>query len=313
MVVIAIIGILIALLLPAVQAAREAARRMQCTNNVKQVALAMHMYHQTYERFPPGYSSDQWAWPVRALPFIEQNEMADAMRQFWGYSSGSQSMPAGLLLPVFETDIASWQCPSDPTIGIKANGKKTYPDIPMFARISYAVCTGIGWMEASNVVDSSRLQSGPPLTRDERVEGSFGRNDGASVDSIIDGTSNTLLLSELLGGHDMTFRGTHAYFEGPVFMADHTPNDRTPDLVRWCDVEDAAPEAASPCKPGSVAGTGTQSLGMVVHTSRSLHPGGVVSALFDGSSRFVNENIELRVWQSLATPAGGEIIPSDFE
>ena len=91
LVVITIIGILIALLLPAVQAAREAARRMQCTNNAKQVALAIHLYHASNGQFPPGYGymsttygaggySPDWAWCTRLFPYMEQQALADAHR-----------------------------------------------------------------------------------------------------------------------------------------------------------------------------------------------------------------------------------------
>ena len=103
------------------------------------------------------------------------------------------------------------------------------------------------------------------------------------------------------------------YEEGPVFMADHCPNDRTPDIVRWCDIEDGDPGAESPCLRGSGIGGGTlTTLDMVIHTSRSAHPGGVVCAICDGSTRFVSETVNLRTWQILATPAGGEVIPNDF-
>src|SRR6056297_1076372 len=82
LVVIAIIGILVALLLPAVQAAREAARRMQCGNNLKQMALAMHNYHDTHKAFPFSYMIDPsnlnvQSWGTRLLPFIEQSAIYD--------------------------------------------------------------------------------------------------------------------------------------------------------------------------------------------------------------------------------------------
>ena len=225
LVVITIIGILIALLLPAVQAAREAARRMQCTNNAKQVALAIHMYHQTAGQFPPGYGycspnsygpsastdcSQEWPWSVRLFPYLEQNALADAMAASyppyasgWSYPPGSNSMPPAALLPVFETNISAWQCPSDPIpITLRCNeAHKVSASFPQFARLAYAVCLGIGPMEGT-IVPPSKLLTG--LQSTERVEGSFGWNHGASINQISDGTSNTILLSELMGGHAST-------------------------------------------------------------------------------------------------------------
>jgi len=78
-VVITIIGILIALLLPAVQAAREAARRMQCANNAKQIALAVHNYEAAYACFPPGHDLREWTWVDRLFPFIEQSSLSVAL------------------------------------------------------------------------------------------------------------------------------------------------------------------------------------------------------------------------------------------
>jgi hypothetical protein len=321
LVVITIIGILIALLLPAVQAAREAARRMQCTNNAKQVAIAMHLYHETFGQFPPGYGyvSDPygrvsggalWPWCLRLLPYIEQDALAMAMAQNWGQRTASGALPPEMM-PVIETNITAWQCPSDSTVTFRYNELEAHGyTCGQFARISYAANLGIGPMEGT-LVPPIKLETG--LLPTERVQGCFGYNFGTSINQIADGTSSTLLISELLGGHDLTVRGAQSYEEGPVFMADHCPNDQTPDLVRWCDPADAAPGAASPCLAGSGFGGGSlTSLNMVIHTSRSAHPGGVVMALCDGSTQFANDTIDLRIWQSLATPAGDEVISSGF-
>ncbi len=106
-------GIPIALLLPAVQAAREAARRSQCSNNLKQLALAMHNYHDTYRCFPPAYLADEngnpmHSWRVLILPFIEQQ----ALYELYDFDQPWDS-PANLSLA--QTVIPAYQCPSDPS------------------------------------------------------------------------------------------------------------------------------------------------------------------------------------------------------
>ena len=140
-----------------------------------------------------------------------------------------------------------------------------------------------------------------------RVDGVFGVNRGARIGDIIDGTSNTLLLSEIIPGHNCTIRGALIYDEGPVFMTDYSPNDLTPDIVRWCDEKDSAADARAPCS--GVLGTNYD---MVLHTSRSMHAGGVQSGLCDGSVRFVPETIALDVWWALGTPDGGETVSTEF-
>ena len=336
LVVITIIGILIALLLPAVQAAREAARRMQCTNNAKQVALAMHLYHASNGQFPPGYGycasgtyspsgsstcTVEWAWCPRLFPYIEQQALADIIAPYWSIASGSSNVARQAnpqLQAVYESNIATWQCPSDPMITDPFDDHLQFnPSGFSMGRCSYAACLGVGQMEGT-IVPPSTLLLPTGLAFGQRVPGVFGWNYGARIADIKDGTSNTLLLSELIGGHTGTVRGAVVYDEGPVFMADHCPNDPTPDIVRWCDAEDGAAGAVAPCLRGSgdfggLSSGGTlNELNMVIHTSRSMHPGGVVTALCDGSTRFTGSTVSLRVWQSLATPDGGEMIPGDF-
>ncbi|NOY42218.1 MAG: DUF1559 domain-containing protein [Planctomycetes bacterium] len=303
LVVIAIIGVLVALLLPAVQAAREAARRMQCSNNTKQIALALHGYHGDHGAFPPGYGlpnkisgfNTEWPWVPRIFPYVEQQAIFDLI-DFEDHIGSTASTP--LQQQVTQPQIANFLCPSDPGALVRFNvGSVCWSSLKEYGRISYAGNFGQGQMEAL-----------------DRVEGIFGEYRGASFKHIQDGSSNTLLLSELIAGGGCTFRATHSYDEGPVFMQDYTPNDPTPDLVRWCDPEDAN-QGPSPCAPGGgTFGGGIlgNQLDMVVHTSRSLHPGGVTVALADGSVRFVGDSISLLVWQALGTPAGEETLSDSF-
>ena len=310
LVVITIIGLLIALLLPAVQAAREAARRGQCANNLKQLGLGLLNYESIHERLPPGHgfapasaygtgsgSENVWAWPIRLLPFIEQTALADKVN--WAENPGvaplSQNTAAvkAAQLPVF-------LCTSDAGANVRFNQNLKcttnwgYTSAYRSGRISYAGNYGRGQMEAAT-----------------RVAGVFGFNSSTTIGDIRDGTSNTLMLSELLAGHTCTGRGVHSYMEGPVFMVDYSPNDPTPDLVRWCDPADGLPGAQAPCLWTSADWGTLSQINMVLHTSRSAHPGGVQTTLCDGSVRFVNQTLSLSVWQALSTPAGGESISAN--
>ena len=105
-------GVLVALLLPAVQAAREAARRMQCSNNLKQVALAMHNYHDAYKAFPPAYTVDAdgnklHSWRTLLLPFIEQASLYDQIDLDKPWDAPENQ-------PIAETVISNYTCPSGP-------------------------------------------------------------------------------------------------------------------------------------------------------------------------------------------------------
>lgn len=316
LVVIAIIGILIALLLPAVQAAREAARRMQCSNNLKQIGLAFHNYHSALNTFPlgygpmvvpygsgqaqpPGSGGGEWAWPLRLLPYLEQAALAQKIPWHINYSGH----PHPDYNYIVAAQIPTFLCPSDPGSPNPYNhdGTCTSPADRRHGRMSYGGNFGIGPQEGP-IISATSLPTRQPT---QRIRGVLSYNWGARFQDIPDGTSNTLLMSELIVGVGCTIRGTHTYDEGPLYMHDYSPNDRTPDQVRWCSNQDKVSTRA-PCIQISKQN-------MVLHNSRSYHPGGVNVCLCDGSVRFISENIELRTWQYLGTPDGGEVIPTgDF-
>ena len=114
-----ILGILVALLLPAIQAAREAARRSQCSNNLKQIALAMHNYHDTYKTFPPAYIPDKdgkpmHSWRVLILPFLEQKALYDQYNFNEPWDSPANQLVNNTMIPVF-------RCPSSTAGPIETN------------------------------------------------------------------------------------------------------------------------------------------------------------------------------------------------
>ena len=182
LVVVSIIGILIALLLPATQSAREAARRSQCVNNLKQIGIALHNYHDTYKQFPPAVigPSDvpperQFSWMVAILPFLEQGALYDALRLDlpWDHPHNAsllQISPQTLL------------CPSDPAPGATQEG---------YLRTSYVAVTG------------ADMNYGPGDLR-----GVIGLDRGLSTAEITDGTSNTIMVAEVTDGGPWFAGGT---------------------------------------------------------------------------------------------------------
>jgi len=313
LVVITIIGILIALLLPAVQAAREAARRMQCTNNMKQIALAVHLYHNDHGQFPPGYGymvtpegssgagndwQSEWAWMTRLLPYMEIMD-ASTMNRYINWSKAhwlhTPAQLAGLSM-----QIPAFQCPSDATVKRNWMAATTSSWVPAegLSRSSYAGNFGHGDPDVENSAG---------MERPGHIKGVFAYNFGISLSRIRDGSSNTLMASEIIPGGPVNLRGAWWSDEGPVFMQEYTPNSPVPDLVRTnrCDPENQGSAAVAPCD-----GVLTEA-NMMVHTARSFHPGGVVAGMCDGSVTFISDSISLPVWRALGTPNGSEITAVD--
>jgi prepilin-type N-terminal cleavage/methylation domain-containing protein len=325
LVVIAIIGVLVALLLPAVQAAREAARRTQCLNNSKQIALGLQNYHSAHGSLPMGYGPlpedgygkgannpgtpyAEWSWAARLFGVMEQTAISGAID--WNWNPGIVANAPRTVKEVRTAKIDGFHCPSDDAVRTNWNEGRVCPglenigDIEGFGRMSYA--GNFGNCKDSDppgeALPSNSFLEASRTARWARYDGVFSYNHGDKFGQITDGTSNTLLTSEIIPGGACSIRGSFAYDEGPVFMQYYLPNDPTPDIVRWCDSADqVVGVSAAPC-------VATATLNQVLHTSRSYHSGIVIASMCDGSARPVSQDVDLIVWRAAGTPRGEETL-----
>jgi prepilin-type N-terminal cleavage/methylation domain-containing protein len=307
LVVITIIGILIALLLPAVQAAREAARRAQCSNNLKQIGLAMHMRLEAKGTFPDGYhwptaaetasnqSGAEATWISYSLSYIEQGgiEATIDWTKWFGTAPSVNARVCATKIPVF-------LCPSSNPVRNVVGGA--------YARGNYAANDGVGPMRESDLTSLPPKRTFGSGVNNRSLAGVFFLNSRMNPADIKDGLSNTAFVSEVrtVVGEDM--RGVLHYPEGPFYHHNYTPNSAVPDQLR---VGFCVTDPGAPCSGTLFSTWQPRALTM---TARSSHPGGVGLLLGDGSARFVNDSVNLNVWQALCTPASipNEVIISDF-
>jgi prepilin-type processing-associated H-X9-DG protein len=281
-VVIAIIGILIALLLPAVQAAREAARRAQCSNNLKQLALAQHNYHDAFKTFSSGYIMggwagsnlrERWGWHVLIMPQIEQSALWDQL-DTPGYTL--EHVCAGLNPQVpdpvatLQTEISAFLCPTDSNQGIAHRNRHFGGGLGTSAG-------GLGnWRPGITNYLGCRGTRQNPRSDGADCNGALFYDSSISFKDIKDGTTNTFMIGER--DHDFCRAGTWPGVRNP-----HGGGSRG----IWTSVghgRSRLNETNPPIPWGNNRGCG--------EGFSSLHPGGAQFAMCDGSVRFVSETIE---------------------
>jgi prepilin-type N-terminal cleavage/methylation domain-containing protein/prepilin-type processing-associated H-X9-DG protein len=336
LVVIAIIAILIALLVPAVQKVREASARASCSNNVKQLALACHAYHDTYNQFPYGRKFDNWdtyTWSELVLPYIEEEAIYKGY-VFINHPEWTEDYP-GPNGPIGDNTrqrasrhavINTFLCPSD-------NGPNTNEiDTTEFGmiRANYRACTGSGDMYGDEVNSGAPGPWGlgvfgvtPYQTTDPagHIFDKTGqpRTAGCELSKISDGASNTVLLSEALSPDSSEGWGgpigdiLYGNMGGGLFTTTITPNSTSPDRpIGPCPRDQGILSYHAPCLSlGGNAWWSRSAVGAYVG-ARSRHSGGVNVAMADGSVHFVSDNIDLATWRALGTRANDDpITPID--
>ena len=288
LVVIAIIGILIALLLPAVQAAREAARRTQCFNNMKQIGVALHNFHGTHGKFPPGYVSQStvidgegqgpgWGWAAHLLPQLELGNFHRQIDFTKDILDPRHTQAITSSLPVF-------LCPSDPH------------DSPVFDVVKEDRSSLCSVAFANYVAMGGTFEvTGFPDTGN----GTFYRNSNTRFRDIKDGVSNTLFVIER-----QNERSPMTTWVGGVTASVNPPvnpsyDDEGPGTLVLTNTGEAA-DGRVPNNPLDH-----------VEDASSRHPSGACTLLGDGSVRFIQNTISATIWEALGTRARGEPI-GDF-
>ena len=294
MVVIAIIAVLVAILLPAVQQAREAARMSQCKNNMKQIGTALHNYEGVYGSLPPVKNrtfaalpgcpptvvGSGYSWRYSILPQMDQSPLFDTIDSRYGLHAcvGSGLSGSATHAEALEAALPVYLCPSDGTA-------KTNNEGPT----NYAAMMG----SSDNHVPAYLMRGGMDYH-------------GVKFRSYRDGQSSTVTLAEVFRGKKFTRLGS-----GPVNItnqrcrrwlessgyceadASRTPNDRNPDEVTWTD--STYPGDAPGARPAS-----------------SPHSGGAHVLMGDGAVRFVGEDVDLGLWKATCTRENQEADTVDF-
>lgn len=318
LIVMAIIGAVVSLLLPAVQSTREAARRAQCTNNLRQIGLGIMSYEAARGRLPRGDWRQRTpqsgvdslgTWVSLTLPYIEEATLHDEIdfsTPFYEQSGENSGRPPHHVF--FDTHL----CPSNERVALIGWNQAHYG-----ARGNYAANAGWAgpdsglWM---NDIDWRQLgydgwghpnnPTGVEFTKanGRRIHSAlsgFGPmliNKGVALREVVDGTSHTVIVSEVRNIPGDDIRGALHFGGGVMYLHSETPNSPIQDLTRLCV---NVPEA--PCASTELTWRGFHKL-----SARSTHPGGVNLLMLDASARFVDQQLDWGAWKAASTFAGGE-------
>ncbi|MEX2167838.1 MAG: DUF1559 domain-containing protein [Pirellulales bacterium] len=287
LVVIAIIGILVALLLPAVQAARESARRTQCLNQLKQWGTAMHLFHDAKRNLPVGSRNNpRQTWVMFLWPFMEEMNL-DSLNEIKTPFYEPPGTIGGTLDGLCGQYVSLYYCPSDQGVDQTSGHYQR-------RRGNYVVNWG-------NSLYGALLEP-PGKAPFSHFRGRRDMPRSVKFADITDGTTSTLLLSEVLkawSAEDNDWRGDIHNDDGVFrFHTRLTPNTSASDVIEsgWFQ------RTGDPAMP-AVAGGGSSQ----VTAARSRHPGGVNVAFCDASGRFMSESIALDAWQAMGSMNGAEI------
>jgi prepilin-type N-terminal cleavage/methylation domain-containing protein/prepilin-type processing-associated H-X9-DG protein len=310
LVVIAIIAILIGLLLPAVQKVREAASRMKCQNNLKQLGLAMHNHESALGVFPQGRNGypKVVSAPARLLAYVEQENLQRLIDPDGTIAVGTQNDAAG------KNRVGLFVCPSDPQNG-QVSGS-------VYFGTNYVACNGTGVTVdgGGNILSYTKIPDGNGIFAQIPVR----------IADITDGTSNTAAFSESLTGTGAGISGIPTDAQTIKRMVFEVPggNDPTPGECQAGTNGVWNPRRGEQWINGHFGNTlynhfytpnavgkwdcGNGSHNKALTSARSSHSGGVNVLFADGSVRFVSDSIPQPTWLAIATRNGGEVVPGNF-
>jgi prepilin-type N-terminal cleavage/methylation domain-containing protein/prepilin-type processing-associated H-X9-DG protein len=312
LVVITIIGILIALLLPAVQSAREAARRMQCSNSMKQIGLALHNHLSAYEVFPageeyntsPGSGLSGRTWAVAILPYLELQPLYDGLDK----ASPTYSIPVpgpAAHQAALCTVVEAYVCPSSghaKTFNYATSGPAATKNALGHAPNDY------GMLEYVGIAGSNRTPSYLPTPVNDvyhrSLQGILYLNSKITASDIRDGLSNTVIVGEYSGlTVGQSFNGIGGLEDndstwglGTSGTPGHDDGGYACKTVGFPPNAKAYWKSASCCVDCDVPAPKTA----VQAALKSSHPGGIQAAMADGSVTFITNGIQIEVFKDLA-------------